>query len=152
MRRPDRVTAEAQSTQRRALHRFGASSASQGFAFVDVCRKRFVVVLMNPPFGAASQPSKPYVDATYPRTKHDLYAAFVERGLEWLRPRSFLGAITSRTGFFLSSFQAWREEILLKEARATVMADLGQGVLDTATVETAAYCLEKAAGETMCPD
>ena len=53
-----------------------------------------------------------------------------------------LGAITSRTGFFLSSFRRWREEILLKEARPTVFADLGYGVLDTAMVETAAYCLE----------
>ena len=80
----------------------------------------------------------------YPRTKHDVYAAFVERGLEWLRPRGMLGAITSRTGFFLSSFQKWREEILLNEARLTTMADLGYGVLDTAMVETAAYVLERA--------
>ncbi len=50
--------------------------------------------------------------------------------------------MTSRTGFFLSSFQKWREEILLQEARLTVFADLGYKVVDTATVETAAYCLE----------
>lgn len=67
---------------------------------------------------------------------------FVERGLELLHPGDMLGAITSRTGFFLTSFQKWREEILLKEARPTVVADLGYGVLDTAMVETAAYCLE----------
>jgi hypothetical protein len=53
-----------------------------------------------------------------------------------------LGAITSRTGFFLSSFTKWREEILLKEARPTVFADLGYGVMDSAMVEAAAYCLE----------
>jgi len=49
---------------------------------------------------------------------------------------------TSRTGFFLSSFKKWREEILLQAAHPTVFADLGYGVLDTAMVETAAYCLE----------
>jgi hypothetical protein len=60
-----------------------------------------------------------------------------------------LGAITSRTGFFLSSFQKWREEILLQEVRPTVVADLGYGVLDTAMVETSVYCLEAAGrGET----
>jgi hypothetical protein len=32
---------------------------------------------------------------------------------------------------------------VLGEARPTVVADLGQGVLDTAMVETAAYALEK---------
>jgi hypothetical protein len=54
-----------------------------------------------------------------------------------------LGAITSRTGFFLSSFQRWREEILLNDAPPVVFADLGFGVLDSAMVEVAAYCLEK---------
>jgi hypothetical protein len=53
-----------------------------------------------------------------------------------------LGAITSRTGFFLSSFQKWREDVLLREARPIVFVDLGYGVLDTAMVETAAYCVE----------
>ena len=117
--------------------------AVRGFAFVDICRKQFEVVLMNPPFGEASKPSKPLIEASYPRTKNDVYAAFVERGLQLLSTGGMLGAITSRTGFFLSSFQKWREEILLKEAQPTVFADLGYGVLDTAMVETAAYCLVK---------
>ncbi len=121
-----------------------AEDAARGFAFVNVCQERFDVVLMNPPFGEASKPSKPYIEKNYPRTKNDVYAAFVERGLGWLHPGGMLGAITSRTGFFLTSFRKWREEIVLGEARPTVVADLGQGVLDTAMVETAAYVLEKA--------
>ena len=52
------------------------------------------------------------------------------------------------TGFFLSSFQKWREEILLDQATPTVLSDLGYGVLDTAMVETAAYCVE--AGRDEC--
>jgi hypothetical protein len=132
--------ADGKSYQRRLF----ADDAAQGFAFVDICRKRFDVVLMNPPFGDASKLSKAYIDKNYPRTKNDVYAAFVERGLNWLHPGGLLGAITSRTGFFLSSFRKWREEIVLGEARPTVVADLGQGVLDTAMVETAAYALEKA--------
>lgn len=123
--------------------RLFADDAAQGFAFVDLCRERFDVVLMNPPFGDASKPSKSYIEKNYPRTKNDVYAAFVERGLDWLHPGGMLGAITSRTGFFLSSFRKWREEIVLGEARPTVVADLGQGVLDTAMVETAAYALEE---------
>jgi len=91
----------------------------------------------------SSRGARAYIDSAYPRTKHDLYAAFVERGLELLLPGGLLGAITSRTGFFLTTFQRWREELLLGEARLIALADLGQGVLDTAMVETAAYCLEK---------
>jgi hypothetical protein len=98
---------------------------------------------MNPPFGAGSLVAKDEFERSYPRTKNDIYAAFVERGVELLPPRGMLGAITSRTGFFLSSFQRWREEILLNDAPPVVFADLGFGVLDSAMVEVAAYCLEK---------
>ena len=122
--------------------RLFADDAARGFALVDLCRHEFNVVLMNPPFGELSKSSRGYIDKAYPRTKHDIYSAFIERGLSSLSSRGLLGAITPRTGFFLSSFQTWREEILLGEARPTVLADLGYGVLDTAMVETAAYCLE----------
>ncbi|ODT04868.1 MAG: hypothetical protein ABS52_01565 [Gemmatimonadetes bacterium SCN 70-22] len=122
-----------------------ADDAAQGIAFIDLCRKRFDVVLMNPPFGAASLAAKKEFESAYPRTRNDVYAAFVERGIELLHPTGYLGAVTSRTGFFLSSFQKWREEILLKEAPPIVFADLGQGVLDSAMVEVAAYCLRKEA-------
>jgi type I restriction-modification system DNA methylase subunit len=117
--------------------------AAEGVALIDLLRTRFDVVLMNPPFGACSVAAKRDFDKSYPRTKNDLYAAFVERGIQLLNPHGFLGAITSRTGFFLSSFQKWREEILLEEAPPVVFADLGYGVLDSAMVEVAAYCLEK---------
>jgi hypothetical protein len=127
----------------RFQRRLFAEDAARGFAFIDLCRKRYSVMLMNPPFGAGSLQTKSMLTAAYPRTKNDVYAAFVERGLQLLEVGGNLGAITSRTGFFLSSFQKWREEILLKEAQPTVFADLGYGVLDAAMVETAAYCLVK---------
>jgi hypothetical protein len=123
--------------------RLFADDAEQGIAFVETMGRKFDVVLMNPPFGAGSLVAKDEFERGYPRTKNDIYAAFVERGVELLPPRGMLGAITSRTGFFLSSFQRWREEILLKDAPPVVFADLGFGVLDSAMVEVAAYCLEK---------
>jgi hypothetical protein len=139
-----RYTAKQSANGKATARRLFAEDAEHGFALVDLCRKRFDVALMNPPFGAPSAGSKSTIASVYPRTKSDLYAAFVERGIEVLHPRGMLGAITSRTGFFLSSFQKWREEILLREAQPTVMADLGHGVLDSAMVEVAAYCLEAA--------
>ena len=53
-----------------------------------------------------------------------------------------LGAITSRTCFFMSSYVSWREEILLSVAPPVLFADLGNGVMDDAMVEAAAYVLE----------
>jgi hypothetical protein len=127
------------STRRRLF----ADDAAHGVALLGVAEQKYDVVLMNPPFGAGSLRAKKDFEKAYPRTKNDVYAAFVERGIELLGPRGRLGAITSRTGFFLSSFQKWREEVLLKTAPPVVFTDLGAGVLDSAMVETAAYCLEK---------
>ena len=125
-----------------ARRRLFAEDAAQGFALADLLAKRYDTVLMNPPFGAGSLVAKKDFERAYPKTKNDVYAAFVERGIELLHARGRLGAITSRTGFFLKSYQKWREEILLAKAPPVVFADLGNGVLDSAMVETAAYCLE----------
>lgn len=98
---------------------------------------------MNLAFGDASKPSEAYIEENYPRTENDVYAAFVERGLDRLHSGGLLDAITSRAGFFLSSFRKRREEMGLKVARPTVVTDLGQGALDTAMAEATAYALEK---------
>ncbi|MEX5637387.1 Eco57I restriction-modification methylase domain-containing protein [Parafrankia sp. FMc2] len=131
-------------TRANTRRRLFADDATQGLGLLDLTSKKYDVVLMNPPFGAPSVHAKKIFEQAYLRTKIDIYAAFVERGIELLSSRGRLGAITSRTGFFLSRFQAWREEILLKTAPPAVVADLGPGVLDSAMVETAAYCLELA--------
>ena len=123
-----------------------AGDAGRGFAFVDACRKQYDVVLMNPPFGQPSVGSKQYMADNYPVSKHDIACAFVQRWLEKCEPTGRLGAITTRTPFFLSSSTAWREEVALKDGKLRVFADLGFGVLD-AMVETAAYVLAKSGSD-----
>jgi hypothetical protein len=122
--------------------RLFADDAAHGVALLGVAEKKFDAVLMNPPFGAGSIRSKKAFDQAYPRTKNDIYAAFVERGTELLVPSGMVGAITSRAGFFLPRFQRWREEVVLNSAPPVVVADLGLGVMDAAMVESAAYCLQ----------
>lgn len=123
--------------------RLFAEDALQGLRMIDHCREVFDVVVMNPPFGALAAQTKSDLVAAYPNSKNDLLAIFVERGLNLLRRSGRIGAITSRTCFFISSFQKWREEVVLGIARPEVMADLGHGVMDDAMVEAAAYVLEK---------
>lgn len=123
--------------------RLFAQDALQGLRMIDLCRVVFDVVVMNPPFGALSSGVKAKLGREFPNSKNDLLAIFVERGLEVMRKGGRLGAITSRTCFFLSSFQQWREEVVLGIARPEVMADLGHGVMDDAMVEAAAFVLEK---------
>jgi hypothetical protein len=125
--------------------RLFAQDALQGLRLIDLCREVFDVVVMNPPFGALASGTKDQLAKAYPHSKNDLLAIMVERGLELLRAGGRIGAITSRTCFFLSSFQNWREEVVLGIAQPEVMADLGYGVMDDAMVEAAAYVLEKQA-------
>ncbi|MER8650968.1 DNA methyltransferase [Mesorhizobium sp. M0586] len=122
--------------------RLFADDAAHGFALADLASKRFDVVLMNPPFGTGSLNAKKVFESAYSRSKSNLFAAFVERGVQMLVGRGRLGAITSRSGFFNSSLKQWREEVLLADAPPIIVADLGYGVLDGAKVEAAAYCLE----------
>ncbi len=137
-----RSYAENAQNGQRLQRRLFTEDAVRGFALVDFCQKRYDAVLMNPPFGKVSSSFKSAFEASYTKTKNDIYAAFVERGLGLLLDGGMLGAITSRTGFFLTSFRQWREDILLQRGASTILADLGYGVLDAAMVETAAYCLK----------
>lgn len=133
--------AERELNGRAYQRRLFAEDAVRGFGFVDICGLHYDVVLMNPPFGEPTTRAGQYLDSAYVKTKHDLYAAFTERGLSMLNACGVLGAITSRTGLFLKRSEWWRSELLLKRSFPLVLADLGSGVLDSATVETASYVL-----------
>jgi hypothetical protein len=126
--------------------RLFADDAVRGFAFIDLCRKRYDVVVMNPPFGDASLPSKPYIDETYGDTKGDVYKAFVECFHDRLLPFGYLGIISSRTGFFLGQSEDWRTRVVLRLFRPIALVDLGMGVLDS-MVEVAAYVLRNLSGQ-----
>ncbi len=130
--------AELHADQKRLF----AEDAAKGFAFIDLCRKRFDVVLMNPPFGEFSEKFRDTAKSLYSSGAHDILTAFVEEGDKLLNKEGILGAITSRTCFFAPTTKAWRERVIQKRL-VDAWADLGQGVLDDAMVETAAYTVRK---------
>jgi len=133
------LTEFAQAAKSTYQGRLFAQDALQGLRLIDLCREVFDVVVMNPPFGELATSTKQYVVEEYPRSKNDLYAAFVERGLSLMRPAGYLGAITNKTGFFLQTFEDWRCLISAEATRVATAVDLGFGVLDTAMVETMMY-------------
>jgi hypothetical protein len=134
--------AESQGGYQRKLF---AEDTARGFALIDVCRKRYDIVLMNPPFGEPTPSSKLYLDREYPHGHRDLYACFVENAFaNRLAPQGKVGVISSRQGFFLPSQEDWRRLI---GGFIVVCADLGHGVLDDALVETAAYVLDASRSE-----
>ena len=122
--------------------RLFADDAAQGFAFIDLCRRRYDVVLMNPPFGDASRNTKTYIDENFPLSAGNLLANFIERALAILLSTGLLGAIVSRSCFYLQSFSSFRNGILKEGCELRCFADLGENVLD-AMVEVAALVCEK---------
>lgn len=120
-----------------------ADDTARGFAFIELCRQTYDVVVMNPPFGAGTTGAKSYIDGAYPAGKQDLAACFVERMHELLTPTGAIGAISTRTPFFSGNYQGWRQKLLTHHPHLRYFLDLGMGVLD-ATVETTAYTLTAA--------
>ena len=120
-----------------------AEDALMGLRLIDLTNLKFDVIVMNPPFGEIGQNVKGIVARSFPLSKHNLLSVFVERGIQMMRPTAMLGAITSRSCFFIKRFHEWRERIVLGSTRPVAFADLGIGVMDDAAVEAAAYVLEK---------
>src|SRR5262249_54552147 len=118
--------------------------AARGFAYIDLCRKLYDVVLMNPPYGDPTMGTKEYIEACFPLSKYDLYSCFVDCFCEKLADGGALGALTSRTGFLLNRLREWRLKVAISGGRwLETFADLGYGVLDSAMVQTAAYVIRK---------
>jgi Eco57I restriction-modification methylase len=138
----------ADQTTSSAAERLFAAEASDAIRFVEAMRRRYDVVLMNPPFGEPVAGTKPYLRSAYPWAPSgvDLFAVFVGRGLELCKADGYVGAITSRVGMFKSTFKNWRQEVLLSH-RLTTLADLGYRVMAEAKVEAAAYVLAREAPE-----
>ena len=110
-----------------------AEDASQGFAFIDLCRERFDVIVMNPPFGEASSKCQLLFSSAYPNWANNILSCFLIRSLELLNKSGYCGAIFDRTALIKSSYEELRREVLI--GRILTLADTGWEVLD-ANVET----------------
>lgn len=117
-----------------------SDDATRGFAFIELCQKRFDCIVMNPPFGEGSENTSSYLDAYYPAWCRNLVCAFFDRMQEMLTNKGKLGAIFDRTVMIKSSYEKFRKRNLC--GFITNCADTGWGVLD-ANVETSTMVLNK---------
>jgi len=118
-----------------------ATEADKAARLLDVLMGEYDVVVMNPPYGYTTKTAKPYIRSNYPDTYNDLYAAFIERSFDLAAQMGYVGALTSRSFMFLTTFQSLREKVLLRKHILT-LAELGIGILDGATVRVAAQVVE----------
>ena len=117
-----------------------SEDAARGFAFIELCQKRFDCIVMNPPFGEGSEHTSQYLNDNYPAWSKNLVCAFFDRMQEMLDDEGKLGAIFDRTVMVKSSYEAFRRRNLC--GFITACADTGWGVLD-ASVETSTLVLNK---------
>lgn len=129
-----------QATSAAGDKRLFAEDAAKGFAFIDLSRKRFDVVLMNPPFGETSSKIKNYIKSSYSHQVQDLYCLFVDRGVE-LSINGNLGAITSSSFLKYNEYSKFREYLINNNNELDYLIDLGWDVLDNAYVSVALYVL-----------
>jgi len=117
-----------------AQKRLFAQDAAKGFAFIDLCRKRFDVILMNPPFGDVSQ-NILITAKSYKSFSDNIVAPFAE----WALSRThFTGIVLDRALLVRKTHEAFRELFLEnKKERLRGVAIYGWEVLD-ANVEVAA--------------
>ena len=118
-----------------------AEDTARGLKLLQMLSRHYDVVVMNPPYGAFVPRVKDFVKAAYPLTSNDIYAAFIDRATQLTEPEGYVGALVSKTFVNLTTFEKLRTEILLKRNPLITMLDLGFGILDDATVETAAIVL-----------
>jgi hypothetical protein len=137
-----RSYAEKAQNGQRLQRRLFSEDAVRGFSFVDLCQKRYDVVLMNPPFGDCSLPSREYLYKSYPNSKRNLACVFVEEAVTRLSSTGKLGAIAARTPLFTISFSDWRHATLFHDGHIELLWDLGTDVLD-AMIETVAYVVSR---------
>ena len=129
----DYAESAAATTYQRRLF---AADAARGFAFIDICRRRYDVVVMNPPFGSPTQAASSYINRAYIDHNHDIINTFIERAISISVTRRSCGTILSRTILLNERVTDFRREILLKLNSISYLVDLGGGVLDAA-VDTA---------------
>ena len=116
-----------------------SEDATRGFAFIELCPKRFACIVMNPPFGEGSEHTSQYLNDNYPAWSKNLVCAFFDRMQEMLDDGGLVGAIFDRTVLIKSIYVDFRKHNLCGTIK--YCADTGWGVLD-ANVETAVLIVD----------
>jgi hypothetical protein len=111
--------------------RLRGEQLAAGVRFVRLVREgQYDLVIGNPPYqGTSKLADKAYVEKEYPRGKADLYAAFLERGLQLVKPGGVSALLTMRNWMFIKQFSALREW-LLATYDLRMLGDLSSGAFE----------------------
>ena len=77
--------------------------------------KKFDIIVTNPPYmgnNGMNPNLKDYIKSNFPLTKTDLFAVFLEKGLEMINNHGFNCMVTMQSWMFLSSFEKFRKKLI----------------------------------------
>lgn len=116
---------------------YAQAAAQDLLALVEqaqVLGRKFDAVVANPPYMGGKGMNgalKEFAKATFPDSKADLFAMFIERGFGWCKPCGFNSMVTMQSWMFLSSYEAMREKLLMQRTLSS-MVHMGNGVMGIA--------------------
>lgn len=101
-------------------------------AQAKIMARKYDVVVTNPPYmGSSGMGARlaEFLKKQYPDSKSDLFAVFMERGLDWVKESGYTSMITMESWMFLSSFENLRKKVLNQTDITTMvhMPYLGKG-------------------------
>jgi hypothetical protein len=116
--------------------RLDGEQIAAGVRFVRLVKEgSYDIVVGNPPYQGLSKTAQfDYVTKNYARGKADLYAAFLERGLELVREGGLSALVTMRGWMFLQQFADLRRR-LIHEHDLRAVADLGTGAFSSRSMD-----------------
>jgi hypothetical protein len=112
--------------------RLRGEQLAAGVRFVRLVREgSYDLVVGNPPYqGTAKMDDAAYVQKTYPRGKADLYAAFLERGLQLVREGGTSALLTMRNWMFIKQYVGLRTW-LLETYDLRALGDFDKGAFES---------------------
>jgi hypothetical protein len=119
--------------------------------FLRLLGRRYDVVATNPPYMAGRKMNrqlKALLRERYPHGKRDLYAAFIERCLEFARRGGYVGMLTMHSFMFTSSYARLRA-LVGERAVLETLLHLGPDLFEVGnpgTLQTAAFILRPGNG------
>jgi hypothetical protein len=129
-------------------HSFFAGETTKGLQLLEIMSGRYDVVVTNPPYMSARKMNatlKRLVSDAYPAGKGDLYAAFIQRCVEFTGEHGRVGMLTMHSFMFISSYERLRS-YLRERVSIDTLAHLGPGLFgvgNPGTLQTAAYVFSR---------
>ena len=111
--------------------RLRGEQLAAGVRFLRLVREgAYDLVIGNPPYqGTSKMQDAKYVATHYPKAKADLYAVFLQRGLELAKPGGLSALLTMRNWMFISQYSAIRE-FLIDTYDLRALGDFDRGAFD----------------------